>query len=144
MKFIVQGVPEFRMAITLEDVEILRKVSARHYDAVCREASADDGRGYDPRNRNFLTSWRNQLEFDQKYHEPGDADPTVTATWSNLDCSMKILEQWNWPGVLNDVEKLVAGRIRYDFSQALRAARPMYDQWNIRFDTAEDEHAPGI
>lgn len=137
MKIKVQGQPEFLLAISLEDIAILAKVSAKHYDAVCREASADDGRGYDPLNRNFITAWRNHLEFDKKYYQPGDTEPMVTATWRNLDCSLKILESINLSVLRDPLERLVAERIRYDFMTALETVRPLYGKWCTEFDTAE-------
>jgi hypothetical protein len=131
MKFIVQGQPEFRMALTLEDVAILMKTSAKHYDSVCREASAT--REFSKDNSNFITSWQNILNSYKQFPLDEGEIGMVTATWRQIDTCLKILEQTH---ILTDIEQVVAGRIRYDFIRALSTVRPLYDQWRTEFDTA--------
>lgn len=132
MKITIQGKPEFRLPLTQDEVSIIRRVSEKHYDAVCRDASKE---GYDPLGRNFLTSWRNVLNSYEMY--PPDEDDfvvTVSATWCQIDTTLKILERCNL-FVLDGPEQLVAHRISRDLLSALCEANKLYDEWRKEIDT---------
>jgi len=139
MKIRIQGQPEFLLPLTIAEVELIRKVSAKHYDSVCRNASI--GEGYFPDNRNFLTSWRNTLDNYEKY-PPTDEDiaagfvTMVSATWRQLDTCCKILEQSNL-FMLTPIDALAAKHLREDFHKGLREANYLYAGWAATLDTSE-------
>jgi len=136
MKVRIQGQPEFLLPLTIADVEMIRKVSAQHYDAVCREAS---GEAYQSDNRNFLTSWRNILQSYEKY-PPTEEDiaagfvPTVSATWRQIDTVLKILEPCN-TFMLTPIDTLAARHLSDDLLQVLRAAGDLYGKWSATIET---------
>lgn len=136
MKIRIQGQPEFLLPLTLDEVELVCKVSEKHYDSVCRRAS---GVTYRENNENFLTSWRNTLDNYAK-HPPTEEDyasgfvVSISATWRQLDTTLKILEPCNL-FMLEDVEKMVAGRLSRDLREALREATSLYGKWCATVDT---------
>lgn len=88
MRIDVQAIPKFNLVIDKETVADLIACSAKHYDATCRNASAD----YDPRERyrgddiaGFLRVWERILAN-------GFTDG-VSANWSQLDLLLKCCEQ---------------------------------------------------
>ena len=137
MKVTIQGQPEFLLPLTLAEVEMIRKVSAKHYDAVCRDASIPEG--YFPDNRNFLTSWRNTLENYVKY-PPTDEDIAdgfvvrVSATWRQIDTTLKILEPCN-TFMLTPIDALAARHLSDDLREVLRAASQLYGKWSAEIET---------
>lgn len=132
MKIRIQGQPEFLLPFTMEEVELMRTVSAQHYDAVCRYAS---GETYRPDNANFLTSWRNSLQSQIDYpSDDPDYVPCVSATWRQLDTACKILESFNL-FMLDDSTKEEAKRLRADIWTALHAANGLYGKWSAEIET---------
>lgn len=136
MKIRIQGRPEFLLPLTLDEVNLAIRVSAKHYDHVCRDASLD---GYYNDGRNFLTSWQRTLENYAK-HPPTEEDyasgfvVSISATWRQLDTTLKILEPCNL-FMLEDVEKMVAGRLSRDLREALREANYLCAGWAATVDT---------
>lgn len=136
MKIRIQGRPEFHLPLTLDEVELAIRVSEKHYDSVCREASEA---GYYNGGRNFLASWQRTLGNYVK-HPPTEEDYAsgfvvgVHATWSQLDTTLKILEPCNL-FMLEDVEKMVAARLSRDLREALREANYLCAGWAANVDT---------
>lgn len=134
MKIRIQGQPEFLLPLTVAEVELMRKVSAKHYDHVCREASAE---GYQDNRQNFLTTWLNVLNNYIKYpSDDPDFVPCVSATWRQIDTTLKILEPCNLY-MLTPIDTLAAKHLSYDLTAALRAANELYGTWSAEIDTAK-------
>lgn len=138
MKIRIQGQPEFLLPLTVAEVELIRKVSAKHYDHVCRDASLD---GYHNDNRNFLTSWRNILDGYVKY-PPTEEDiaagfvPSVSATFRQIDTTCKILESCNLFGLTN-IDALAAKHLYNDLRDAMREANYLSAGWAATLDTSK-------
>lgn len=127
---------EFRIPLTLADVACLKELSRHHYDAKCKDASAEPYRS----DRNFLTGWENSLTFDKEFAEKvasgeikWDDDevrvPTVGATCDNLDTSLKIMEMSGYltrekPEYAESVKKM-----RKHFMGVLTMASEKYNEW---------------
>ena len=133
MKIRIQGQPEFLLPLTLAEVELMRKVSEKHYDAVCRNASAEE----DQFDHNFLTVWRNHLQFNISYpSDDPDYIPHVSATWRQIDTCCKILEPCNL-FMLTPIDTLAAKHLSIGFGKALREANYLYAGWAATVDTDE-------
>jgi hypothetical protein len=139
MKIRIQGQPEFLLPLTVLQVELIRKVSEKHYDHVCRDASIE---GYIDDNRNFLTSWRNILSNYVKY-PPTEEDiasgfvVSVSATFRQLDTCCKILESFNLFALGNPLDRIEAGQLYNDLRAAMREANYLSAGWAATLDTSK-------
>ena len=98
MKAILTAKPVFNFTLTRAHVDLLTRLSAVHYDSVCKAAGCVGG---------FLYGWNNQ---QQQALEQQEAAPELSATWRQLDTCMKILEggqyemyRADWP-VMHELE----------------------------------------
>lgn len=77
MKCKIYVAPVVQLQLSEEVMQLLMRKSASHYDAMCRRASEHGG---------FLFGWNNMVRNDLD---------TVTATFSELDLTLKLFEECN-------------------------------------------------
>jgi hypothetical protein len=82
MQITVSAAPRFSLPLSRAQVLLLSQLSFTHYDFECRAAGV-------PGINGFIHGWGNRLDFAR---EAGQPVPAVDATWSQLDLSLKILE----------------------------------------------------
>lgn len=82
MQITVTAVPRFSLPLSRAQVLLLSQLSFTHYDSECRAAGV-------PSINGFIHGWDNRLAFAR---EAGQPVPAVDATWSQLDLTLKILE----------------------------------------------------
>ena len=114
MKFELRGRPQVSFGLTKDEIDVLLKLSARHYDSKCRSVGQ-------PGTGGFLWGWKCHLEFDPK--------STVDANFSDLDLCSKLLEEFN-VAPLADNEQKTARTLGDCFSQALRAVPSLTEDWS--------------
>lgn len=117
MQIVITAVPRFSVALSPEDVELLSRLSASHYDARCRAASVPGVHG-------FIHGWRVGQTWAS---EEGDEQvPAAEATWHELDTSLKIME--NTRGLPSD-DQARARELTRNLSGALEFARALLPVW---------------
>lgn len=123
MKVTILGIPEFEFSLTPEQIEVLMKLSARHYDGLCRFASQT---GSDGSENGFLVNWKNNIEAHREF--AADEPAVLRASFSRLDLTLKIME--SSLGLTPDEKRLVMG-MRHGFHHALNLANEKYGEWKI-------------
>lgn len=112
MQITITAAPVFHVPFTLDELRLLNKMAASHYDGVC-QATSRPGPGA------FLYGWLGRAEFAAT--QPG-ADSSVQkfqATTRELDITLKVLE--NSFG-LPDAEQTTARRLSRNLLGAVRYA----------------------
>lgn len=80
----LQASPSFQLTLTQEELAVLLDCSGTHYDGVCKSASLVGG---------FLYGWKNHFfSVDGEFNDAPLSEINVTATWSQIDTCLKILE----------------------------------------------------
>jgi hypothetical protein len=82
MKIAVTFQPVFHLPLSLADAQLLRELARNHYDWTCKRAAMAEPGG-------FINGWCNMLEHTTE--EPGEP-LTVSATWRDMDLTLKVLE----------------------------------------------------
>jgi hypothetical protein len=127
MQFTVRGEPRFEFRLTREQVDVLVKMSFRHYDSTCRAASANAHPQI-----GVIGRWANQLEYEKDW--PVDVPLTpMEASWRELDLCLKVLE---YTVVCFPAEVKVASALTLAFIRALRETRVAREGWTLSLDTA--------
>lgn len=98
---------DFQIPFTTTDIEVLMELSANHYDGKCQAASKIGG---------FIYGWNNATRFGI----PLDGERTLTATFHELDLSMKIMENSDlltkgkpeWAASVSKMRKAFIGAVR--------------------------------
>lgn len=117
MKIEIRGKPEFWMELDLATCQLLRQLSAAHYDARCRAAGNRGG---------FLYGWENRLTPI----EGGDDTPArVTASFGDLDLTLKLCEQARYLGSAEDVQRVLD--YRRDVHYALGVSNNVTKDWRF-------------
>ena len=124
MKITITGSPVFHLGIDLATVEALISLSIKHYDATCRAAGQVGG---------FLYGWRNRLRFaeEEKAAEPDAQVAVPSATWRELDITLKIIEWMEAPMATTAADRALLYKYREAIVGALRAFKENKPDWRI-------------
>ena len=123
MRIDIQGIPEFKFDLSLEQIEVLITCSKSHYDSACRSASSD----FTGTEIGFLLEWKRLIKQKIEFDWPG---PCITAPFRYLDLCCKILENLS-PVWDNKVELLTATKIKLAFASSLRLSNLNFDKWAL-------------
>jgi hypothetical protein len=124
MKITLHGKPQFRLPLTLADVDVLCKLSSMHYDSVCKQASVVGG---------FLYGWQGMLRFSE---EEGSEPLAVSGDFRTLDTCLKIMEGCV-PGRFCPVSAEDAARVeamRTAIRGALQLANEVSQGWTATYE----------
>ena len=92
--------PQFQFELTKPQIDVLIKLSARHYDAWCKSYAGGKYAG-----------WLNRIE---------NGFPHLTADWHDLDTALKVMEM---PFGLTNDEMIMVAELTMSFHRALSRAR---------------------
>jgi hypothetical protein len=123
----IYGIPRFALPLSTDDVALLMKLSARHYDGTCRQASQD---GAFPGQFGLLCRWKRMLDSYVAENEPPQP---VTGEFRELDLCLKIMED---PGPFAPEEAERLSTLRLAFGGALRLANEVRPSWKAQYDSA--------
>lgn len=121
------GNPRFCLPLTTVDIDLLLKLSARHYDITCRQAGQD---GAYPGQFGLLRRWQRSLAF---YAQENEEVQEVIGEFRDLDLCLKIMED---PGPFSpeEAERLVT--LRAAFQGALALANQVRPSWEAEYRSA--------
>lgn len=136
MKIALAGELRFTVPFSQEELDLLVELSAVHYDATCRHASAITA--FEP-GSNFLRIWHNISKSYTDGPFAGDEFEYsgAKATWRQIDTCLKILE---YPA-FDRPKNLLALRLSNDLRRALQLATPFVGIWQTEINTIHGEKA---
>lgn len=117
MQISISATPVFYIPLTVEQVRLVSKIGSNHYDSVCANACRVGG---------FIYGWINQLSFSS------GSDPTVKATWRELDTVLKICEMGL---ILPPNEKAMLRDLVADFHSIMKQTNEITSEWHSVIDT---------
>lgn len=79
----VYGTPTFQMGLSSETIRGLCRLAQNHYDGTCQDAARPGG---------FLYNWRTHALWEDRNNISPYSNHVVTATFRELDLTMKVLE----------------------------------------------------
>lgn len=117
MKFTIRSIPRFEFELTHEQLVMLTRASALHYDATCRSlCDTPIVGGGNPRG--LLVGWNNIQEGVRAHPDCGPA--TLEATWRELDLCLKCME-FPLPNRAYDTERMQTTLAFHQMMNAWRA-----------------------
>jgi hypothetical protein len=124
MQINVAATPRFSLPLSQAHIELLTQLSRSHYDSMCKAAGVPGVEG-------FIHGWGGRLAFAQEEGEPA---PKVDATRSQLDLTLKILE--NTMG-LPKADVATAQYLTRNLRGALQYSSEVVPTWNAVFGGVE-------
>lgn len=123
MQIVITARPIFNLPLTLDQIELLAKLSDAHYDGRCKAASR-------PGTGGFIHGWKGCATFHAE-NPHLDREPfTVQATWHEIDTTLKILEMCSYLPV---PERAMALELQADLYAALQHADKVVPSWTDVF-----------
>ena len=121
MEIDIRTQADFHFTLSDAEFEILVRLSASHYDHVCKSASKDGG---------FLNRWQRSHEVWKECENP-DGVKELTATFRDLDTCLKIMEM---PTLITNAEQLrLLRNMRKHFLAVLSRANQGYHEWQYDY-----------
>jgi hypothetical protein len=124
----LQGIPEFIFSPTQAHIDILKLLSGRHYDGVCKQASRNNDK-----MMGFLIIWEGQLQNFNKYADEGDVF-RIIAKNNEIQICCKIMEMSRSYFDVDSEELSLIGDMQNTFSRALRHSNELYSTWYFEFE----------
>jgi hypothetical protein len=112
MQITITASPVFHVPFTLDELRLLNKMAAAHYDGLCQSLSR-------PGPGAFLYGWLGRAEFAASEPEANSTTQKFHATTHELDLTLKVLE--NSFG-LPEAEQATAYRLSRNLRGAVRYA----------------------
>lgn len=127
----------FSVPFVQEQIDVLTKLAQVHYDHKCKSAPEEGG---------FIAKWQKYMSADRVYRDTltENDDPfTVSATFSELDTCLKILEVANLAyhsKLISQEAMALCTSLTRDFRGVLSLANQKYREWQITYKVVD--HSP--
>lgn len=115
----------YSVHLTKQDVDVLIKLSQRHYDGRCKLASMEGG---------FLAKWSRWIEVCLLTEQQ---PPLTEANSTELDTCLKLLEIRHYAGdsILSAAESDRSDILAKAFHGAMTLANSKFTDWRASYDT---------
>jgi len=122
MNIEIYGRADFWFVLTDDQMEVLLRLSAVHYDGVCRRATHPGG---------FIYGWH----MERSVHDGGDKNAKLKATFREIDTCLKILEVlMHPPAGLTESQQIEGHKLVRSFRGALSHAEEIAPTWSTEID----------